>query len=284
MSYEKPDALVSTEWLAAHLGDANLRIVDATYVMGVPGRTGAQDYAGKHIPGAVFWDLEAISDKGNPLPVMLPQAEAFAAAVGALGIGNDTQVVVYDNTALLGSARVWWMLRSFGHDKVAVLDGGIGKWVAEGRPTESGAQKPVAAATFTPKPRPELVRDFDAMRRNVDTKAEQVVDARAPGRFNGTDPETRPGSRGGHIPGSVNLPYAKVLTGEHKTFAAPDALKAQYEAAGLDTDKPIAVTCGGGISAPVLALGLHLIGRKDTPVYDASWNEWGTRPDAPVEK
>jgi thiosulfate/3-mercaptopyruvate sulfurtransferase len=284
MAYANPEALVSTQWLADHLNDADLCVVDATYYF-VGQKKGIDDYTNRHIPGAVFWDLAAIADMNSTLGVMLPPPDQFAAAMTGFGISNATRVVVYDATALIGAARVWWHLRAMGHDQVSVLDGGLTKWLSEGRPTESGPPtRKAAAGRFTPKPRPELVRDFDAMLKNLTSRNDLVVDARAAGRFKGLEPETRPGSRPGHIPASVNVAYGQILQGEHKTFAPGDEIAAKFKASGADPDGKIAVSCGSGISAPVLALGLYLLGNKNVAVYDGSWNEWGTRADAPIER
>jgi thiosulfate/3-mercaptopyruvate sulfurtransferase len=274
-------AVVSTEWLAKHLGESDLRVVDGSWHMPQLRRDARAEFLTEHIPGAVFFDIDGIADHATSLPHMLPTAEAFAEAVGALGVSSDDRVVVYDVRGVISAARVWWTFRAFGHDAVAVLDGGLRAWKAEGRPTASGEPSPTRGR-FRARRRPELVRDFAAMRANLGTRAEQVVDARSRGRFAGTEPEPRAGLRGGHIPGSLNVPY-EMLYRPDGTLLPPDALRAAFVDAGVDLGKPITTTCGSGVTASVLALGLHLIGRSDVAVYDGSWTEWGGRSDTPVE-
>jgi thiosulfate/3-mercaptopyruvate sulfurtransferase len=275
------DPVVTTEWLAKHLGEPDLRVLDASWHMPQLKRDPRAEFAAAHVPGAVFFDIDAIADHSTGLPHMLPGAETFAAAVGALGIGTGDRVVVYDVRGVVSAARVWWTFRAFGHDAVAVLDGGLKKWQAEGRPVESGEPAPAPRA-FAARPRPELVRDLEAVRANLGSRAAQVLDARSAGRFAGTEPEPRAGLRGGHIPGSLNLPY-EALYRPDGTLKAPDELGAAVRAAGVDLGRPIVTTCGSGVTASVLALGLYLLGRRDVAVYDGSWSEWGGRNDTPVE-
>jgi thiosulfate/3-mercaptopyruvate sulfurtransferase len=275
------DPVVTTEWLSKHLGEPDLRIVDGTWHMPQLGRDARAEFAATHLPGAVFFDIDAIADRGTTLPHMLPSPEEFGAAVGALGIGSGDRVVVYDVRGVVSAARVWWTFRAFGHDAVAVLDGGLKKWRAEGRPVESGLPSP-ARRTFTARRRAELVRDLDAMRANLGSRSAQVLDARSAGRFTGTEPEPRAGLRGGHIPGSLNLPY-ETLYRPDGTLKPPDELAAAVHTAGVDLGRPIVTTCGSGVTASVLALALHLLGRPDVAVYDGSWSEWGGRADTPVE-
>lgn len=283
MPYARPDALVSTDWLAGHLDDAGVRVVDATWYLPNQKRTGREDFDERRIPGAVFWDIDAIADPATDLPHMLPNAAAFAAAMGALGIGDGMRVVVYDSFGLMSAARAWWTLRHFGHDAVAVLDGGMPKWLAESRPVERTPPRAPAPARFTAKPRPALARSLDAMRRNLDSRAEQVLDARSAGRFAGTEPELRPQCRSGHIPGSLNLPFGDLIDPATKTVRPAEALAQRFAAAGVDPARTVITSCGSGITACVLALGLHLVGRDDVAVYDGSWTEWGGRRDTPVE-
>ena len=274
-------ALVSTEWLAGRLGRPGLVVVDGSTYLPTSGRDPAAEYAAGHIPGAVFFDVEATSDQRSPLPHMLPAPAEFAARVGGLGIGDDDQVVVYDGSGVnLSAPRVWWMFRVMGHENVAVLDGGIGKWRREGRPLET-AVAARAPAVFTARPRPGAVRDLAAMRALLRHGAEQVVDMRSAGRFAGTEPEPRSGLRGGHIPGSRNLPFHE-LVGSDGTVLPADALRRGLEAAGIDPARPIVATCGSGVSACALLLALHLIGRDDVALYDGAWTEWAARPDTPV--
>jgi thiosulfate/3-mercaptopyruvate sulfurtransferase len=280
-SSSRMDTIVTTDWLAAHLHDPDLRVLDGTWHMPQLKRDPRAEFAQAHIPGAVFFDIDAIADHGTTLPHMLPTAAEFAAAVGALGIGSGDRVVVYDVRGVVSAARVWWTFRAFGHDAVAVLDGGLRKWQAESWPVESGQPKPAARA-FTARLRPELVRDVEAMRANVTSRAAQVLDARSRGRFAGTEPEPRVGLRGGHIPGSLNLPY-ETLFRPDGTLQSPDELRGAVTASGIDLARPIVTTCGSGVTASVLALALHQLGRSDVAVYDGSWSEWGGRADTPIE-
>ena len=255
--------------------------MDGTWHMPQLQRDARAEFEAAHIPGAVFFDIDAIADRGTTLPHMLPTADEFAAAVGGLGIGNDHRVVVYDVRGVVSAARVWWTFRAFGHDAVAVLDGGLGKWRAEGRPLERSAPVPARRA-FAARLRPELVRDLAAMRANLGSRAAQVLDARSAGRFAGTEPEPRPGLRGGHIPGSLNLPYETLYRADG-TLKPADELREAVAAAGVDLARPVVTTCGSGVTASVLTLVLYLIGRRDVAVYDGSWSEWGSRADTPVE-
>ena len=275
------NTLVTTEWLASRLRDPDLRVVDGSWHMPQLKRDPCAEFVAAHIPGAVFFDIDGIADHGTSLPHMLPTAEELAAAVGMLGIGAGDRVVAYDSRGVVSAARVWWAFRAFGHDDVAVLDGGLPKWRAEGRPVESGEPKP-APRRFTAKLRPELVRNLAAMRDNLAKPREQVVDARSRGRFLATEPEPRAGLRGGHIPGSVNLPYDELYRADG-TLVAPDELRRRFQGAGAELDKPVITTCGSGITASVLALGLHVIGHDRVAVYDGSWTEWGGRDDTPAE-
>jgi thiosulfate/3-mercaptopyruvate sulfurtransferase len=280
--YAHPEALVSTEWLAAHLGDVDLRIVDATYHLPTVKRDPRAEYAAMHISGSVFLDIDNISDKANPLPHMLPGGQVFADAVGSLGIGDGDLVVAYDTYGLASAARAWWMLRIFGHDRVAVLDGGLPKWKREGRPVDTTPVNP-PRSKFTPRFRPELVRAKANVMANLKSRGEQVLDARSVGRFRGTDPEPRPGLRGGRIPGSCNLPANTVIDKDTLTLLPADALRIRFTEAGIDPRRPIIASCGSGVSACTLALGLHLIGAEKVSIYDGSWSEWGLPGDTPVE-
>lgn len=275
------DTLVDTAWLAAHLGEPDLRVVDATWYLPTLRRDARAEFVAAHVPGAVFFDIDAIADRASPLPHMLPDPATFARAVGDLGIGDGDRVVVYGARHMVASARVWWTFRVFGHDRVAVLDGGFPRWRAERRPVEAGEPKP-APRRFTARYRPELVRDLAAMRANMESRHAQVLDARSAGRFAGTEPEPRPGLRGGHIPGSLSLPYDRLFAPDGSLLPVA-SLRRVFEDAGLDLGRPVVTTCGSGVTAATLALGLHVAGRPDVPVYDGSWTEWAGRPDTPVE-
>ena len=274
--------LVTTDWLAANLGRRTVRPVDGSWHMPQLKRDARAEFAQAHIPGAVFFDIDAIADTASPLPHMLPGARKFAESVGALGIGDRDVVVVYDTRGVVSAARVWWTFRAFGHAPVAVLDGGLPKWQAEGRPVETGVPAP-KPRRFTARLHRSLVRDLAQMRANLASRREQVLDARSHGRFIGTEPEPRPGLRGGHIPGSLNLPYDQLYR-KDGTLLPPDDLQRRFEAAGLDPAKPVVTTCGSGVTAAVLALGLHLLGHEKVAVYDGSWTEWGGRNDTPLER
>jgi thiosulfate/3-mercaptopyruvate sulfurtransferase len=245
-------------------------------------RDARAEFTAEHLPGAGFFDIDAIADRTTSLPHMLPAAAQFAEQVGALGIGTGDLVVVYDTRGVISAARVWWTFRAMGHDRVHVLDGGLPKWRAEQRAVESGAHPP-RARRFKARLRPALVRTLEQMKDNIQAPREQVLDARSRGRFAGTEPEPRAGLRGGHIPRSLNLPY-DTLYRPDGTLLPPDELRRRFESSGLDVDRPVATTCGSGVTASVLALGLHVIGNKAVAVYDGSWSEWGGRDDTPVEQ
>lgn len=282
MPYADPDALVSTEWLAAHLAAPDLRIVDGSFKMPGVAPTAAEDYRKQHIPGAVFFDINAIADDSNPLPHMLPSPEKFAADMERLGIGDDQRVIVYDSAGLMSAARVWWMLRVFGHRKVAVLDGGLPKWLAEGRPVDDALPTP-APRRFSATFNGELVRSKAQIRANLTNKAEQVLDARAAPRFIGSVAESWPGRRQGRIPGSFNLPYDRLTDPTAKTVLPAEKLQHLFAASGIDLARPVVASCGSGVTACALAFGLHLLGHPAIAVYDGSWAEWGLPGDTPVE-
>lgn len=280
--YAHPEALASTDWLARHLSAPDLRVVDATWHMPSQSRDARAEYEARHIPGAVFFDIDEIADEASKLPHMLPSAEKFAARVRKLGLGDGNRVVVYDAHGMMSAARVWWSFRVMGHKDVAVLDGGLTKWLAEGRPVED-LPPPPRERHFSARLNHLLVKDKTALLRNLREQLFQVLDARSAGRFQGSEAEPWPGRRSGHIPGSRNLPYTELLDPKDKTFLAADALAAEFAAAGIDLKKPVATSCGSGITASILALGLHLIGHENVAVYDGSWAEWGLPGDAPVE-
>jgi thiosulfate/3-mercaptopyruvate sulfurtransferase len=274
------DPLVSTEWLASELGKNDLRIVDASLFLPDHGRNARTEFEAGHIPGAVFMDLDEIVDTSSGLPHMLPPAEKFASRMQALGLGDGSRIVVYDNSPLKSSARAWFMLKVFGAHEVAILDGGFAKWQSEGRAVESG--KPVVRHRhFTAWQDKGLVRTLEQMVENVKTKAEQVLDARPAGRFTGTEPEPRAGLRGGHMPGARNLPHGELFNADG-TWKRGDELRAAFTNAGVDLDRPVTTSCGSGVTAAVLAFGMHLLGKKDVSLYDGSWAEWGAQPNTPV--
>ena len=274
------DPLVSTAWLADHLGDADLRIVDASWWMPAEDRSGAVEFREAHVPGAVFFDIDAIADRAVDLPHMLPAPEAFAEAAGALGLAREATIVVYDTVGVRASARVWWTLRVMGYRKVFVLDGGLKAWRAEGRPLESGEPQPVAT-TVTPAFDAALVRSLTDMRRLVGGTSAQVVDARGAARFRGEAPEPRAGLRSGHMPGALNVPFDSLLNPDGRMKPAAD-LTPIFDAARVDLDQPIVTSCGSGVTASVVTLALARLGRDRVAVYDGSWTEWGGLADVPV--
>jgi thiosulfate/3-mercaptopyruvate sulfurtransferase len=274
------DPLVSTSWLAARLDAPGVQVVDATWYMPGEAGDGRADYAAGHIPGALFFDIDAIADQASDLPHMLLAPEAFAEAAGALGLRREATIIVYDARNMFSAPRVWWTLRVMGFPSVLVLDGGLTRWRAEGRPVESTPAAP-APTTLTPAFRPELVRDLAAVRDHLVKGDAQLVDARGGPRFRGEAPEPRAGVRSGHMPGAKNLPWGDLVTADG-TLKPTEALRAAFEGAGVDLDRPIVTTCGSGVTAAVLALGLARLGRQETPVYDGSWTEWGGRSDTAV--
>jgi thiosulfate/3-mercaptopyruvate sulfurtransferase len=279
MTSHADDPLVSTDWLAAHLDDPKVRIVDASFKMPGVLPLPKDDYLKAHIPAAVFFDVDAVSDHADPLPHMFPGADQFGRDVGALGIGNDDTVVVYDAGGWVAGPRAWWMFLSFGHSNIRVLDGGLKKWIGEGRPVESG---PVTSrpATFKAAFDAMRVRTIQQMVANLTTKDAQVIDARAGDRFAGSVPEPRPGLRSGHIPGSRNVPYPELFDARTGAMKPLDELRKVFTGAGVDMTRPIVTTCGSGVSALVLTLALYRLGVRGTALYDGSWSEWGL-PDGP---
>jgi thiosulfate/3-mercaptopyruvate sulfurtransferase len=274
------DPLVTTDWLAERLGAPDLVILDGSWHMPADNRDPKAEYVAGHIPGAVFFDIDAVADHATDLPHMLPAPQAFATAARRLGVEPASTIVVYDSVGVFSAPRVWWSFRAMGHDKVFVLDGGLKTWLAEGRALETGWREP-AHGEFKAHPRPALVADLAQVRRIVEGGGPQLVDARSAVRFRGEAPEPRAGLREGHIPGARNVPWSGVLA-EDGTLAPPDALRAAFSAGGVNLAGPIVTTCGSGISAAILALGLARLGREDVAVYDGSWSEWGALLDTPV--
>ena len=282
MTTATTDAVVSTDWLAEHLSAPDVRVVDATLALPNEDWDARIRFEAEHIPGAVFFDIDDISDSNSTLPHMLPAPEKFSSRVRKLGLGDGTRIVVYDQQGLRSAARVWWSFRIFGHDDVAVLDGGLPKWLKEDRPLAQGPAYP-GERHFSARMNTLMVRDKEQMLANLRNGREQVLDARSRGRFQGTEPEIWPGRRGGHIPGSRSLPFTELLNSNDQTLRPAEELRGSFEAAGIDMKRPVVATCGSGITAAVLALGLHVAGHKEVAVYDGSWAEWGLPGDTPVE-
>jgi thiosulfate/3-mercaptopyruvate sulfurtransferase len=273
--------LKSTEWLAGKLGDDKVVVVDGSYYLTTENRNAKEEYLKAHIPGAVFFDVNAIADRETDLPHMLPGPDQFGTALGALGISENDTIVVYDGKGLYSAPRVWWTLRIFGAKDVFVLDGGMPAWKAEGRPTEAGEAKR-APRTFKAEMDTGAVAMVSDVQMALNNEDVQVVDARSAGRFAGTEPEPRKGLRGGHMPGALNVPFTEIV--ENGRLAAPEKIAAAFAKGGVDTDKPVITSCGSGVTAVVLALGLDAIGKKMPRVYDGSWTEWASRADLPVVK
>ena len=273
------DPLVSTEWLANELGAPDLRVLDASNHLPDAERDPRAEYEAAHIPGAAFLDIASLFDPNSPVPYALPTAEQFAARMHMLGIGDATRVVVYDDSDVNTSGRAWFIFRMFGAQNVAILDGGLGKWRAEGRPLESGEVNH-GERHFTPRISDVQVRTKAEILANIGSKAEQLVDAREYGRFTGELPDFRPGIPSGHIPGSRSLPHAQ-LYNDDGTFKSPEGLRAAFDEAGIDLSKPVVTTCGGGVTAAVLTFAMHLLGKDDTALYDGSWSEWAADPTTP---
>ena len=269
-------------WLEAHLNAPGLVILDGSLHLPAAKRDASAEYEAEHIPGALFFDIDEISDRGSPLPHMLPPAEKFASRMRRMGIGDGMHVIAYDSQGLYSAARVWWMFRVMGHEDVRVLDGGLRKWKAEGRPLESGDPRPRSARHFTAVRNARLISDLADIKALLGSSKKQIVDARAAARFEGRVPEPRQHLRSGHIPGSRNVPFESLLNADG-TLRAADELGAIFAAAGVNPAKPVVASCGSGVTAGVIALALALLGQTDAAVYDGSWTEWGAEHDLPIE-
>lgn len=274
--------VVSTQWLAERLAAPDIAIIDASWHLPTAKRDARAEFLEERIPGAQFFDIDDISDSNTTLPHMLPSAEKFASAMRKLGIGDGKKVIAYDTQGLFSAARAWWMFRIFGHDDVAVLDGGFPKWKAEGHPIDEDPPGKPQERHFSARFQSMMVRDKGDILNTVKTGKAQIADARSPGRFSGGEPEPRPGVRSGHIPGAGNVHYATLLNSDG-TLKSPDEIAKVFASAGVDVGKPVITSCGSGITAAILTLGLTLIGAKDHALYDGSWSEWGAATDTPVE-
>jgi thiosulfate/3-mercaptopyruvate sulfurtransferase len=277
-----PEALVSTEWLATHLEAPDVRVVDATWFLPGSDRSARAEHEAAHIPGAVFFDLDAVCEPKGLHPHMVPSAAKFSSRVRKLGLGDGNRIVVYDDNRFFASARVWWLFRLMGHDEILVLDGGLAKWRAESRPLTDLPTRP-KERHFTVRQNNLLHRELDQMRANLTGKREQVVDARSAGRFHAHEPEPREGLRSGHIPGSRNLHYAQ-LVAEDGTLKPAAELRSLFAGAGVDLGQPVTTSCGSGVSAALLNLALFELGMRNAALYDGSWAEWGAQADTPVAR
>jgi len=280
MAQDDPRTLVSTDWLAAHLKDPDRRVLDGTWFMPSEGRDARAEYAQSHIPGARFFDIDEISDQRSELPHMAPPVEKFMSRMRAMGVGDGHQVVVYDAHGLFSAARVWWLFRLMGQDNIAVLDGGFPKWVAEGRETED-MEPVIRDRHMTVRRQAHMIKDVTQVSAASKLGDWQILDARAPGRFRGDEPEPREGLRSGHIPGARNVHYRDLLD-EDGTMKDADGLRAALSAAGADLSKPVITTCGSGVTAAIINLALERLGKTDHALYDGSWTEWGAFPTVPV--
>ena len=276
LEYKNSDALVSTSWLERNLGKSKLSIVDATYYLPNDERNAEESYTLRHIPGAVFFNIDKICDSTVNLPHMLPSPEKFSLQVSELGLGDHNRIVIYDSSGgFLAACRVWWMFRIFGHMDVAILDGGLPKWNHEKRPISKHEVRP-QKQHFSAKINYKMVKNIYQMLENIEKESFQVIDARTPGRYYGNDPEPRPTKKVGHIPGSINLPFPVLMNPkDHFTFKSADAIKAAFDDVGININKPTTASCGSGVTAAVITFAVYLIGYAEGAIYDGSWAEWG---------
>jgi thiosulfate/3-mercaptopyruvate sulfurtransferase len=275
--------IVSTQWLAEHINDPDLVILDATFHLPNVPFNAREDYTHEHIPGALFFELDAVADQACSLPHMLPSPEIFSAIMGMMGISNNKTVIAYDSYGLFSASRVWWMLRIFGHENIAILDGGLPKWQQEGHPVTDRIETPTPAS-FKADFNPAMVVHRDEVKIASETGDSSIFDARSNDRFTGKEEEPRPGMSSGHIPKSTNIPFGSLLHEIEQTLLDEDDLRKVFDAAGYRPGKPIICSCGSGVTACTIALGLHLIGEKNVKVYDGSWSEWGANHNLPVER
>ena len=280
MAQDDPKTLVSTDWLGAHLKDPDLRLLDATWFLPTDGRDAKAGYDAAHIPGARFFDIDEISDHRSSLPHMVPPVEKFMSRLRAMGVGDGHQVVVYDQHGLFSAARVWWLFRLMGQENIAVLDGGLPKWMAEERPIED-LPPVIRDRHMTVRRQNQMVKDVTQVSAASKLGDYEILDARAADRFRGEAPEPREGLRSGHIPGSKSVPYSELLNADN-TMKSPDDLRAVFAAAKVEMSKPVITSCGSGITAAIINLALERVGKTDHALYDGSWAEWGAYPTVPV--
>lgn len=282
MTTRRADYLVSTQWLADHLDAPDVDVLDASWHLPTAGRDAKAEFLEEHIPGANFFDIDDLSDEASDLPHMLPSPIKFSSRMRKMGIGDGKRIVVYDTAGLFSAARAWWMFRIFGHLDVVILDGGLKKWKAEGLPLADGRPAPRQERHFSARQQSTMVRDKDDILAVIGNASAQIADARSPGRFSGAEPEPRAGLRSGHMPGAACVHYARLLN-EDGTVKDEPAIRQAFTDAGIDLSRPVVTTCGSGVTAAILTLGLNLIGHADNALYDGSWSEWGGLADVPVE-